>query len=112
MLTAATVAAGLSASCGAPNCTAELRNALVVTVRDATGSDICTAIVTAIDGNFRARLQSTGSSPPCTYVGPPERKGTYAVIARVDGQSASTSGIRVTGDQCHVQSRDVTLTPR
>ena len=112
MTVAAMAAAVALSSCSdTVNCTTELRNSLVVTVRNAAGSEICNAIVTATDGDFSARL-TDGGTPPCPYVGPPERKGTYTVTARLDGQSGSVNGIQVTGDRCHVNPRTVTVTIR
>ena len=105
----AAVATGLLPSCSTVNCTTELRMALLVTVRNQAGTEICNAIVTATDDEFSAKLVPGGSSPPCGYSGPPERRGVYTVTARLGSQTASVAGVRVTGGQCHVDPRSVTL---
>ncbi len=109
-LAVAGTAAWLLPSCSSVNCTTELRMALDVTVRTRAGTEICDAIVTATDGDFSAQLSPQGHTPPCAYFGPPERRGTYTVNARLDGQTATITGIRVTADQCHVHPRAVSLT--
>lgn len=109
-LTVAATAVGFLPACSpSVNCTAERRNALIVTVHDFTGAEVCHATVTATDGSFSANLEPAASSPPCPYVGPPERKGTYTVTARVDGQSGSVPNVRVTADQCHVHPVSLTI---
>ena len=106
----AAIAAGVFSSCSSVNCTAELRSSLVVTVLNGAATEICDATVTARDGGFLATLHVYGNTPPCNYDGPYERRGTYTVTAQANGQSTSMAGIQVTGDQCHVHTRDVTLT--
>jgi len=96
------------AGCSSPTdpivCTAIAVDALVVTVVDATtGQRICDAKVVAVDGSFSEELRLFGSPPECTYSGPTERAGRYDVRAtRAGYEPASTTGVRVTRDECHV----------
>jgi hypothetical protein len=85
-------------------CTAIAVDALVVTVVDASsGQRICDAKVVVMDGSFREDLRPFGSGQDCTYSGPTERAGVYAIRASKAGyETATMNGARVTSDECHV----------
>ena len=113
-LLAAAASLGL-AGCDTPTepreCTAIAADALVVTVVDASsGQRICDAKVVAIDGSFSEDLRPFGSGPDCTYSGPTERAGVYAIRATKAGYEIVTmNGVRVTRDECHVIPVMVTI---
>lgn len=112
-LPAAVMGVGLFSSCSsAAPCTTEARYALVVTVLDAAGTASCDARVSVTDGDFSMSLQRLGYSPPCSYVGPTERKGVYTVTARQGTQMATVSNVHVTADRCHVHPQHLALTLR
>jgi hypothetical protein len=92
-------------------CTAVAVDALVVTVIDASsGQRICDAKVVAIDGSFSEDLRPFGSGQDCTYSGPTERAGVYAVRATKAGyETSTTNDVRVTRDECHVIPVMVTI---
>ena len=113
------VAAFLSlAGCDKPTeprvCTAIAVDALVVTLVDASsGQRICDAKVVVVDGSFSEDLRPFGSGQDCTYSGPTERAGVYAIRASKAGYEATTlSGIRVSRDECHVIPVRVTIQMR
>jgi hypothetical protein len=95
-------------------CTAIAVPSLSITVQDqATGARVCDATVTAVEGAFRESLTVFGDGGSCAYSGPYERAGTYAVEAsRAGYQTETVTGIRVTSDVCHVQTRSVTIALR
>jgi hypothetical protein len=92
-------------------CTAVAVDALVVTVVDApSGQRICDAKVVAIDGPFSEDLRPFGSGQDCTYSGPTERAGVYAIRATKAGyETVTTNRVRVTRDECHVIPVMVTI---
>jgi hypothetical protein len=97
-------------------CTEEARAAIVLEIRNAVTAaplaDSSTALVT--DGSFSDTLQLCGQTSSLEWLsrcGPFERPGTYnVVVARPGYQSWSRAGVRVTHDDCHVQT--VTLQVR
>ncbi len=98
------------AGCTGKACTAEAKFSLSVTVLDASGRRVCDAAVTARDGDFSARLSASDDTPTaCTYLGVPERKGNYSVEAQSGSKRARLSDVKVSGDACHVRTRDVSL---
>ena len=92
-------------------CTAIAVDALVVTVVDASsGQRICDAKVVALDGSFSEDLRPFGSGQDCTYSGPTERAGVYAIRAtKVGYETVTMNGVRVTRDECHVIPVMVTI---
>ncbi len=96
--------------CTSKACTTEARFSLSVAVLDASGKRVCDATVTARDGDFSARLSPfVGSSTTCSYLGVTERKGTYSVEAQSGSKRATLNNVKVSGDECHVRTRDVSL---
>ena len=91
-------------------CTTIALPSLSVTVVDsATGQRVCDATVVARDGSFQETLTTFG--PVCTYSGPHERRGVYEVrVTRQGYVPASVAGVEVTADECHVITREVTVT--
>ena len=86
----------------------------VTVVSASTGALICDAAVTATDGAYHETLQpshgpSSAPAPgPCDYIGAGERAGTYRVDA-TNGAATGAVEVVVTRDQCHVQTRSVTI---
>lgn len=118
LLRLATAALGvtMTAACrdaAAPDdilCTMEARAGIVVVVRDADTQAGLAAIArgSATDGAYVDSLRSNGSAT--TMSGAYERPGTYVVDVRASGyQPFTTTGIRVTKDQCHVITQTVTV---
>ncbi len=99
-------------------CTADLREAVAVYVRDAaSNASIATGATLVLrDGPFADSITSPFYNPsdnqgalitPNTF----ERAGTYAVtVRRANYASWDTAGVRVTRNVCHVNT--VTLTAR
>jgi hypothetical protein len=81
---------------------------LVVTVVNASGTDVCDAVVTIRDGSYSARVTSR-PPPPCPYLGAPERKGTYSVTAEKGAARGMVSNIRVSGGRCGPDPQYVTV---
>jgi hypothetical protein len=90
------------------NCTTQAVSGLGVAVVDEHGNAVCDATVTATDGPYSEVLMTTFGG--CAYSGAVERKGTYAITARLGARSVQRVGVRVTGDECHVRPTHVTLT--
>jgi hypothetical protein len=93
-------------------CTAIAIPALSVTVVDgASGQRVCDATVVAVDGSFRSTLERFVTSEACAYSGPYERAGVYEVqVTREGYRPASEGNLRVTADECHVMTRQLTVT--
>jgi nitrous oxide reductase accessory protein NosL len=91
------------------DCSAVALMALDVVVQDGSGGEVCDAVVTATDGDFTQQLQVDLVSP-CHYRGVTERAGTYTVTATRSGRSASASDVMVEKDECHVITKQVTIT--
>jgi len=116
------LAAGLLAStltaCQDPGvvCTADIRPAVEVEVRDAVSGEHLSVTPRGVarDGAFEDSLRvgsTTLSIPPLivTMVGADERAGTYLVQLEAEGyQPWDTSGVVVTGDECHVRTATFT----
>jgi hypothetical protein len=103
------LAVSSSTSCSTPiACTANLVNGLVVTVTNASGTQICDAVVTAQDDSYSTRLIA-GERPPCPYSGAPERPGTYNITVDHGAFRKTVSNIQVTGGRCHVTPQFVTV---
>jgi Carboxypeptidase regulatory-like domain len=95
-------------------CTANIVEALALTVRDETGTEVCDATVTASDGTFSATLQSSAGGGACFWSGLPERSGVYDVTVSKPGYTTvALENVIVTADSCHVKtvSLEVTLAP-
>jgi hypothetical protein len=99
-----------SSGCGPVGfgCTDILIYSLTVTVTDGSGTPVCDATVTAREGSFTAVLEKQSLSS-CTYVGPPERAGTYEVIVSRPGRAPATRTVTVSGDRCHVNGEALTV---
>lgn len=93
-------------------CTAIAVPALNVVVLDgSTGDRVCDATVLAVEGSFRGVLDPFPAGPTCSYSGPYERPGVYEVsVTKAGYQPAAERNVRVTADECHVVTRQVTLT--
>jgi len=105
------------AGCGADYatgrvCTAIAVPSLAVTVLDgSTGQRVCDATVVAVEGSFSSTLVPFVGGPACNYSGPYERAGVYEVrVTKAGFQPAVERGIRVTADECHVVTRQLTIT--
>jgi hypothetical protein len=91
-------------------CTTEARAGITVTVRDAeTQAGIAALARGAVsDGAYVDSLRANGSAT--TMSAAYERAGTYTVDVRATGyQGFTTTGIKVTKDQCHVIPQTVTV---
>ena len=83
---------------------------LNVTVKDdATGTPICDATVTAVDGAYTETLQVQAFGGDCTYAGAGERAGNYTITATKSGFMNATQNAVVTADRCHVKGVEVPL---
>lgn len=80
------------------SCPAGARDAVVVTLRDARSRQpVCNARVFAEEGAFRSQLVAVG----CSYSGPRERAGTYAVVVEhSEYRRKVVSGIEVDEGEC------------
>jgi hypothetical protein len=113
LITAASVVAP---GCGRDDlmgaCTAIAVPALDVVVLDgSTGDRICDATVLAVEGSFSSVLDPFPPGPTCSYSGPHERPGVYEVsVTKAGYQPAAERNVRVTADECHVVTRQLTLT--
>ena len=101
--------AALAAACELPfgtDCTTDFRPALEIHVVDAaTETPVEGALVWVREGAFNDTLEVVGN----TAYGPGERPGTYEVrVEHVDYEPFAETGIRVTEDECHVRTREVT----
>jgi hypothetical protein len=105
--------AGTLSACQDPGaCTADIRPAVEVEVRDAVGGEHLSVTPRGVarDGTFEDSLRvgsTTLSIPPLvvSMVGADERAGTYLVWLEAEGYQAwDTSGIQVFRDECHVQT--------
>lgn len=93
-------------------CTLNILPAVEVEVRDAVSGEHLAVTPRGIarDGAFQDSLRvgsTTLSIPPLvvTMVGADERAGTYLVQLEAEGyQPWDTSGVVVTGDECHVRT--------
>jgi hypothetical protein len=91
------------------SCTADARSSLVLTVVDAeTGAELDTATVTyLVDG-------AEGSEAPVKLDGGRfalglEDEGTFEVTASAEGYQSAMGEYEVTSDECHVITREETL---
>ena len=108
-------ALALIAACELPwaiECTTDARPALRVEVVDSlTGALLAEPLVWVRDGSFQDTLEvSFGRAS-----GPHERPGTYEVHVEHDGYEPWVrASVRVSEDECHVQTRSLTarLQPR
>lgn len=94
-------------------CTANIVEAIALTVRDEAGAEVCDATVTVREGAFSTTLKPSGASL-CSWSGLPEREGVYDVTIEKPGYLPTVlEGVVVTGDFCHVKtvSLEATLTP-
>ena len=93
-------------------CTAIAVPALNVIVLDSsTGDRICDATVLAVEGSFSGVLDPFPAGPTCSYSGPHERPGVYEVsVTKAGYQPAAERNVRVTADECHVITRQITVT--
>lgn len=71
------------------------------------------ALVTATDGSFtestRGGIPTAGAAEPKTLYLVSERKGTYNITVTRDGYALwQKSGVKVTGDECHVRTQEIT----
>jgi hypothetical protein len=89
-------------------CTAEARFSFVVTVVDGSGRRICDASVTVRDGTF-SQVIPPGPPGDCEYAGLAERKGTYSVEVRSGTLTKTRDNVKVSADECHVQTQRVTI---
>lgn len=103
LLGAGSVAAG-----GCSPCDDYATASMTISVVDSTGSPVCDASVTAVDGSEVFELEpSIGAD--CTYAGPWERGGSYVVQAtRGDATGTQTVDVRV--GACHVKQELVSIT--
>lgn len=114
LLSLIALAAALPAfGCG---CDDSLAYGLSISVTaQATGQPVCTATVTAVDGDHQEKLDRVGTAAgPCTYVGAPEREGTYEIRVAADGFATRTvEDVVVPGGMCHVdgEARTIALAP-
>ncbi|MFK7931732.1 MAG: hypothetical protein AB8H79_26380 [Myxococcota bacterium] len=91
------------------DCTAEVVPSTLVTVVDGLGGAIPSAVVTfTLDG---------GPSTPCEAAGLPgefvcgwEERGLITISADAQGHEEELAAVTVTGDDCHVDTKFVTLT--
>ena len=99
-----------------PVCTTEARPGIVVTVVDSVTGDVpATATLIARSGTYvdsvmRFRQPVVVNGPPVLLIGTAvERPGTYDVVVRSPGYRDWTrTGVRVTGNQCHVRLTELT----
>lgn len=111
-----TAASIMGAGCGADYvtraCTAIAVPALDVIVLDgSTGQRVCDATVVAVEGSFSSALESFPAGPMCSYSGPYERPGVYEVsVTKAGYQPAAERNVRVTADECHVVTQQLTVT--
>jgi hypothetical protein len=96
-------------SCTGTSCTTEARRSLIVTVLEPSGQRVCNAVVTVQDGSFRERLGNFGGPAACTYVGPTERKGAYAISAVTGVRRKVVEDVTLSSDACHVHPRAVAI---
>ena len=93
-------------------CTAVAVPALAVTVLDgSTGQRVCDATVVAVEGSFSSTLEPSLGGGTCSYSGPYERAGVYEVRVTKQGYQPDVErNVRVTADECHVVTQQLTLT--
>lgn len=99
-----------------PVCTTEARPGIIVTVVDSvTGDPPATATFIArsgayVDSVMRSRAPIVVNGSPVLLIGTAvERPGTYDIVVRSPGYREWTrTGVRVTGDQCHVHLTELT----
>ena len=106
----------MSAGSGGGSCLPLTVYGVAATVTDAsTGNTICDATVTLTDTSDPTHVETAmvrGSGMDCTYVGAPERPGTYKVEASKSGyKSASTEvTVMLSGTMCkHVRGTNPML---
>jgi hypothetical protein len=92
-------------------CTMEARSSFAVTVVDSTsGAAIRSgATVRVSDGSFADTLVAPGPGANAYSGGVYERPGTYTVaVSHPSYRTWQRSGVRVTRDECHVQTQQLT----
>ena len=92
----------------ASDCDAFAAYGLIVSVRQADGTKVCDATVTAHDGAYSEKLFF--QQPQCTYTGATERAGTYDLDVMAGSRSKHVAGIVVDADECHVRGEQVLVT--
>ena len=102
----------LHSACSDPSaaCTADIRPAVEVTVRDAATQSYLVVVPRGVvrDGAFQDSLRVAGTTfdePPrvATLAAADERRGIYTVQLEAEGyQPWDTSGVAVSHDGCHV----------
>lgn len=112
-----TFTAALHTGCG-ETCTTEAPPAMVVELKadGATAEQLCNAQVIASDAEGYVSYaqgwanQDSEGQPVCTFSLAHERPGTYDVQVRVqDFEPVTLEDIQVSADQCHVQTRRLSV---
>lgn len=98
-------------ACGSVDCESIGYSALAVRVQDASGVQVCDAVVAVTDGDFSERLTPSEATGDCVFFGPFERAGTYRIEATRDGLVGAVAGIEVgrAGDCDRLQTVHVTV---
>lgn len=85
-------------------CSADVVQALDLTVRDETGAEVCDATVSARDRDFATELKPSGGRVSCYWTGLAERPGLYDLTITKPGyQPLELTNLLVTADACHVK---------
>jgi hypothetical protein len=96
----------LTTACAAVSCTTVAISAFRVSVLDAAGNSVCNAKIVVREGDFASELTALN----CVYFGAHERAGTYSLEVTVGSDFKSVDGIKVSKDECHVVTRELTVT--
>jgi hypothetical protein len=93
-------------------CTASIEPAIAVTVSDARTGSPLEATIFVEDGNFQEQLSFRGvtGASQIIYGGAFERPGVYTVkVSRSGYEGAVLRDIKVTKDECHVVTQNLTV---
>lgn len=93
-------------------CTASIEPAIAITVSDARTGSPLEATILVEDGNFQEQLNLRGvtAAGQIIYGGAFERPGVYTVkVSRVGYEEAVLNDIKVTQDECHVVTQNLTV---